>query len=294
MRRQDRYKNVFGWFQANVPIAETELHYSNPYELLIAVILSAQCTDKRVNQITPALYEAFPKPEVLAASTPEVVYEYIKSVSYPHNKAKHLVGMAKVLTEVFHGIVPSDVDDLQKLPGVGAKTAERYAFTVLGWSDEEISELAETLVNLKKKVKKCTRCGNLTEDELCEFCKNSNRNQNIICVVQNPKDISVIESMQQYNGVYHVLDGLINTQKGVLPDQLNIMTLLNRVNERTEEVILALDPTVEGETTALYISKLLEGKCRVSRLAHGIPVGSHLDYTDAMTLLKAFEGRKSS
>ena len=193
---------------------------------------------------------------------------------------------------------PKTFDDLiyefQKLPGVGAKTAERYAFTVLGWSDEEISELAETLVNLKKKVKKCTRCGNLTEDELCEFCKNSNRNQNIICVVQNPKDISVIESMQQYNGVYHVLDGLINTQKGVLPDQLNIMTLLNRVNERTEDVILALDPTEEGETTALNISKLLEEKSRVSRLAHGIPVGSHLDYTDAMTLLKAFEGRKSS
>lgn len=130
MRRQDRYKNVFGWFQANVPIAETELHYSNPYELLIAVILSAQCTDKRVNQITPALYEAFPKPEVLAASTPEVVYEYIKSVSYPHNKAKHLVGMAKVLTEVFHGIVPSDVDDLQKLPGVGRKTANVIASVV--------------------------------------------------------------------------------------------------------------------------------------------------------------------
>ena len=105
---------------------------------------------------------------------------------------------------------PKTFDDLiyefQKLPGVGAKTAERYAFTVLGWSDDEISELAETLVNLKKKVKKCTRCGNLTEDDLCEFCKNSNRNQNIICVVQNPKDISVIESMQQYNGVYHVLD----------------------------------------------------------------------------------------
>lgn len=193
---------------------------------------------------------------------------------------------------------PKTFDDLiyefQKLPGVGAKTAERYAFTVLEWPDDEISELAETLVNLKKKVKKCTRCGNLTEDELCEYCKNTNRNQNIICVVQNPKDISVIESMQQYNGVYHVLDGLINTQKGVLPDQLNIKTLLNRVNEKTEEVILALDPTVEGETTSLYICKLLERKCKVSRLAHGIPVGSHLDYTDAMTLLKAFEGRKSS
>lgn len=193
---------------------------------------------------------------------------------------------------------PKTFDDLiyefQKLPGVGAKTAEKYAFTVLDWSDEEISEFSEILKNLKKKVKKCTRCGNLTEGELCQFCENQNRNQNVICVVQNPKDISAIEAMQEYQGVYHVLDGLINTQKGILPDQLNIASLLDRVNEDTEEVILALDPTIEGETTSLYISKLLEGKCKVSRLAHGIPVGSHLDYTDSMTLLKAFEGRKSS
>ena len=193
---------------------------------------------------------------------------------------------------------PKIFDDLiyefQKLPGVGAKTAERYAFTVLGWSEEEISEFSDILRVLKKNVKKCTRCGNLTEGELCDFCNDSSRNQNIICVVQNPKDISTIESMQEYNGVYHVLDGLINTQKGILPDQLNIMSLVDRINNDTEEVILALDPTVEGETTSLYISKLLEGKCRVTRLAHGIPVGSHLDYTDAMTLLKAFEGRKSS
>ncbi|WP_295569189.1 recombination mediator RecR [uncultured Holdemanella sp.] len=193
---------------------------------------------------------------------------------------------------------PKTFDDLiyefQKLPGVGVKTAERYAFTVLGWSEEEISEFSDILRVLKKNVKKCTRCGNLTEGEICDFCNDSSRNQNIICVVQNPKDISTIESMQEYNGVYHVLDGLINTQKGILPDQLNIMSLVDRINNDTEEVILALDPTVEGETTSLYISKLLEGKCRVTRLAHGIPVGSHLDYTDAMTLLKAFEGRKSS
>lgn len=193
---------------------------------------------------------------------------------------------------------PKTFDDLiyefQKLPGVGAKTAERYAFTVLGWSEEEISEFSDILRVLKKNVKKCTRCGNLTEGEICDFCNDSSRNQNIICVVQNPKDISTIESMQEYNGVYHVLDGLINTQKGILPDQLNIMSLVDRINNDTEEVILALDPTVEGETTSLYISKLLEGKCRVTHLAHGIPVGSHLDYTDAMTLLKAFEGRKSS
>ena len=130
MRKEERYKGVLDWFQANVPVAETELHYANPYQLLIAVILSAQCTDKRVNQITPALFEAFPTPEVLAASTPEVVFEYIRSVSYPNNKAKHLVGMAHVLMKEFQGVVPSDVDELQKLPGVGRKTANVIASVV--------------------------------------------------------------------------------------------------------------------------------------------------------------------
>lgn len=130
MRKEERYKGVLDWFQANVPVAETELHYANPYQLLIAVILSAQCTDKRVNQITPALFEAFPTPEVLAASTPEVVFEYIRSVSYPNNKAKHLVGMAQVLMKEFQGVVPSDVDELQTLPGVGRKTANVIASVV--------------------------------------------------------------------------------------------------------------------------------------------------------------------
>ncbi len=130
MRKEERYNGVIGWFQANVPVAETELRYGNPYELLIAVILSAQCTDKRVNQITPALYEAFPDPQVMAASSPEVVYEYIKSVSYPHNKARHLVGMAQMLTDVYRGIVPSTVEELQKLPGVGRKTANVIASVV--------------------------------------------------------------------------------------------------------------------------------------------------------------------
>ena len=130
MRKEERYKGVLDWFQANVPVAETELHYANPYQLLIAVILSAQCTDKRVNQITPALFEAFPTPEVLAASTPEVVYEYIRSVSYPNNKAKHLVGMARKLVSQFGGVVPSDVEDLQQLPGVGRKTANVIASVI--------------------------------------------------------------------------------------------------------------------------------------------------------------------
>lgn len=130
MRKEERYKGVLEWFQANVPVAETELHYKDPYQLLVAVILSAQCTDKRVNMITPALFEAFPTAEVMAASTPEVVYEYIRSVSYPNNKAKHLVGMARMLIGEFGGEVPSDIDQLQKLPGVGRKTANVIASVV--------------------------------------------------------------------------------------------------------------------------------------------------------------------
>jgi endonuclease-3 len=130
MRKEERYKKVICWFEEHMPIAETELHYKEPFQLLIAVILSAQCTDKRVNRITPALFEAFPTPEVLAASSPEEVYEYIKSVSYPNNKAKHLVGMARKLLSEFDGKMPSDVSELQKLPGVGRKTANVIASVV--------------------------------------------------------------------------------------------------------------------------------------------------------------------
>lgn len=130
MRRAERYKGIINWFGENVPTAETELHYDNPFHLLIAVILSAQCTDKRVNMITPALFDAFPAAEVLAASSPEVVYGYIRSVSYPNNKAKHLVGMAQMLMKDFGGVVPSDVVELQKLPGVGRKTANVIASVV--------------------------------------------------------------------------------------------------------------------------------------------------------------------
>ena len=130
MTKKERYKGVIGWFQENVPVAETELLYKEPFQLLIAVILSAQCTDKRVNMITPALFEAYPTPEKLSKAAPEDIYEYIKSVSYPNNKSKHLVGMAKMLLSDFKGVVPSDIDELQKLPGVGRKTANVIASVV--------------------------------------------------------------------------------------------------------------------------------------------------------------------
>ena len=130
MTKKERYSAVIAWFEKNMPVAETELHYSNPFELLVAVILSAQCTDKRVNMITPRLFHDYPTPEAMAAATPEVIFEYISSVSYPNNKAKHLVGMAKMLVNQFGGEVPDNTDDLQKLPGVGRKTANVIASVV--------------------------------------------------------------------------------------------------------------------------------------------------------------------
>lgn len=130
MTTKERYEGVIRWFQENRPVAETELHYHDPFQLLIAVILSAQCTDKRVNMVTPALFEAYPTPQALALATPEEVFPYIKSVSYPNNKSKHLVGMARMLLEKFGGEVPSEVNDLQKLPGVGRKTANVIASVV--------------------------------------------------------------------------------------------------------------------------------------------------------------------
>lgn len=128
--KKEKFKAIIEYFEQHMPVAETELQYSDPYSLLVAVILSAQCTDKRVNMVTPALFRAFPTAEVMAASSPEVVYTYIKSISYPNNKAKHLVGMAKMLVEKFNSIVPSNVEELQQLPGVGRKTANVIASVV--------------------------------------------------------------------------------------------------------------------------------------------------------------------
>ena len=130
MLKKERYKYILDWFEKNVPVAETELHYKDPYQLLVAVILSAQCTDKRVNMTTPALFEQYPTAELLAKATPEEVFGYIKSISYPNNKSKHLVGMAQTLMDEFSGVVPSSVEDLQKLPGVGRKTANVIASVV--------------------------------------------------------------------------------------------------------------------------------------------------------------------
>ena len=185
------------------------------------------------------------------------------------------------------------IEAFRHLPGVGIKTAERYAFTALEWDEETLDAFIHALDALHGGIRKCSVCGNLSDDDKCMICRDDTRNPNVICVVQSPKDVIAMEKTKEYNGVYHVLNGVINTAKGIMPQDLNIKSLLDRVNDDTEEVILATNPTVEGETTALYLAKLLETKnINVTRIAHGLPMGGHLDYADELTLIKAFEGRK--
>lgn len=183
------------------------------------------------------------------------------------------------------------IDSFKLLPGVGQKTAERYALHLLDVNEESVLEFAKNINDARLNVKRCERCHNLSDTNLCNICSDQSRNQHTICVVSDPKEVFSIERMNQYHGVYHVLDGLISTKKGILPKDINIDSLLDRINDETDEIILALNATVEGEMTALYLSKKIDHKVNVTRLAFGLPIGGHLDYADDMTLMKAFEGR---
>ncbi|MEA5026862.1 Recombination protein RecR [bioreactor metagenome] len=185
------------------------------------------------------------------------------------------------------------IDSFRLLPGVGMKTAERYAFEVLEMTDDEALNFIKAISDSKAKLSKCKTCGNLSEGEECLICMDKHRDHQVICVVQHAKDVLAMEKIQEYHGVYHVLGGVIATSKGILPSDLNIASLLNRVNENTKEVIIATNPTLEGETTAMYLAKILHEKnIMVTRIANGLPMGGHLDYADELTLTKAMEGRQ--
>ena len=185
-------------------------------------------------------------------------------------------------------------ESLAKLPSIGKKSAERMAFAMLNMEDDDLEEFASAVKNLKQSIHFCPICGNLTEGEKCYVCEDQERDRHTIMVVASPKDVIAFESSEGYNGLYHVLGGTISLSKGINTDYLNIDSLLKRVSEEDiKEVIIATNPTVDGETTALYISKLLEKyDVNVTRLAYGLPMGASLDYADALTLSKAVEGRR--
>lgn len=186
-------------------------------------------------------------------------------------------------------------ESLNKLPSVGKKSAERMAYSILDMDDEDVFELSDALVNLKKSIKRCPICGNLTDEDICNICKDESRNKELLMVVSYPKDIIAFENSEGYNGLYHVLNGVISLNKGKTLDDLNYASLVNRIEEnKVKEVILATNPTIEGETTALYIARKLEQfeGLTVTRLAYGLTMGGNLDYTDSITLGRALEGRR--
>ena len=184
------------------------------------------------------------------------------------------------------------INQFTKLPGVGKKTAQRYAYKIISMSQAEAAEFAAAVTEAKRRVRYCTVCGNFTEDDVCEICRR--RDKSVICVVKEPRDVVALEKLHEYRGVYHVLHGVINPMEGVGPNDIRIKELLARIDDGVNEVIMATNPDVEGEATAMYIARLLKPLgVNVTRIAHGIPVGGELEYTDEVTLSRALTERKS-
>jgi len=185
------------------------------------------------------------------------------------------------------------IEQLQRLPGVGPKTAQRLALHILKRSEDEVKALAQALVEAKKQVGLCQVCFHLSAEPVCEICRNSNRDSSTICVVADSRDVIALEKTREYRGKYHVLGGVISPMDGIGPDQLHIQQLVRRVSQKDiKEVILAISPSVEGETTTLYVGQLLKPFTRVTRIAFGLPMGGDLEYADEVTLTRALEGRR--
>jgi recombination protein RecR len=187
------------------------------------------------------------------------------------------------------------INELGKLPGIGGKTAQRLAFHVLSLTDREAETLADAIVEAKRSLHYCSVCGNLTDKEVCGICSDASRDKTVICVVETPQDVMAMERIREYKGTYHVLHGAISPAEGIGPADINLKSLIERLqgDSDVEEVIIATNPNIEGEATAMYIARLLKpAGIKVTRIAHGIPVGGDLEYADEVTLLKAVEGRR--
>ena len=186
------------------------------------------------------------------------------------------------------------INELSKLPGIGGKTAQRLAFHILSMDDLDAIALSDAIREAKQDMKYCSICGNLTDEDPCSICRDTSRDKSTICVVESPRDVVAMEKIKEYRGYYHVLHGAISPMDGIGPADINLQSLITRLqDEAVKELIIATNPTIEGEATAMYIARLIKPSgIKVSRIAHGIPVGGDLEYADEVTLLKAVEGRR--
>jgi recombination protein RecR len=196
---------------------------------------------------------------------------------------------------MYPGSLQNLIEQFRRLPGVGEKTAERYALMIAEQPAEDAQRFADALINVKARLHRCPVCGNLTDEETCTICKDPERDHSLIFVVQSPRDVAAMEKTNEYSGLYHVLNGLISSSKGILPEDLNIGELIQRARN-AKEVILATSATMDGETTAMYLDRLLKKECPgvlVTRIAHGLPAGGMLDYADEITLSHALADRRT-
>jgi recombination protein RecR len=186
------------------------------------------------------------------------------------------------------------IGELSKLPGIGPKTARRLSFYILGQPKSDVKNLADALIEAREKTNYCSNCNHLTEGDTCTFCQSEDRDRSSICVVESPRDVVAMEKTGEYNGLYHVLHGAISPMDGIGPDEIKIRSLIPRLEQdQVQEVIVATDPNAEGDATAMYLAKLIKPLgVKVTRIAHGIPVGGDLEYADEVTLSKALEGRR--
>ena len=186
------------------------------------------------------------------------------------------------------------VNNLTILPGVGEKTAERYAYTLFEKENEEVENLVNSIIEFKKNIKKCSICGCLTDDDICDICSDDTRDKSTICIVEDSKSVFFIEKTRKYNGLYHVLNGLISPIDGKNPEDLNLYKLINdRINSELKEIIIALNPSINGDVTSMYLQKILENKnVKISRLSYGIPMGGDIEYLDPIMISKAWDDRK--
>lgn len=186
------------------------------------------------------------------------------------------------------------IDSFTKLPGIGPKTAVRLAFFVLEMEDDDVVDFAKALVSAKRELTHCSVCGHITDEETCSVCRDPHRNAKLICVVEDPRDVIAMEKMREFDGKYHVLHGSISPMDGIGPEDINVPSLIQRLkDEDVDEIILATNPNIEGEATAMYISRLVKPSgIKVTRIAHGLPVGGDLEYADEVTLAKSLEGRR--
>lgn len=186
------------------------------------------------------------------------------------------------------------INELSKLPGIGTKSAQRLAFHILLLDDREAEQLADAITTAKREMKYCSVCGNLTDEDPCAICSDPTRKDDVICVVESPRDVMAMERIKEFNGLYHVLHGVISPMEGIGPEDINLKSLVQRLQQGdVKELIIATNPNIEGEATAMYIARLIKpAGIKVTRIAHGIPVGGDLEYADEVTLLKSLEGRR--